>query len=168
MPRTMALLAVAVGAQAGADANGRQLTELLATVDSPGAGYAELRFFTANLATNNLGGMCGPGSGADAPSLESNPCEGQMEELRYANLGINSEGFAVDLKVTNLTAYLPFNAASNGIFGEFGMINILGNEPVMLEFCFVKSGYATCQHTSTAQRSRVCYIITCEAAVAQY
>ena len=78
------------------------------------------------------------------PSLCANY---ESRELRYANLGINNEGFSVDLRITNTSEYVEWNAGNTGCgdtdntgCGDFGMINIRSNEPVGLDFCFVKGG----------------------------
>lgn len=124
-----------------ASSSSRRLSELLAQVDAPGPGYAELSFFDASMTVTNLGGMCGLKA---VPSLCANY---ESRELRYANLGINNEGFSVDLRITNTSEYVEWNAGNTGCgdtdntgCGDFGMINIRSNEPVGLEFCFVKGG----------------------------
>ena len=57
--------------------------------------------------------------------------------MLFTGLGETDSGVKVDLRIRNLTEYVPFNANANRLNGEWGEINVLGNEPVDFEFCFI-------------------------------
>ena len=83
----------------------------------------------ATVGHSNLGGL-GPDFGASPTIL-------------YRSVGIANNGRAIDLVVSNLTAYEPRNTASNGITnGHFGSINLNGGQFVRLQFDIVDSEYA--------------------------
>jgi hypothetical protein len=114
-------------------------------------GVSPLTFLEATVATNNLGGMCGKRceqANYDTSTgtcgyvdTGSNACSSDdPQQLYYANLGMTDSGITVDLRVTNMTSYLPWNADASGVNGEWGNINVIGNEPVFLEFCFIDAG----------------------------
>ena len=43
----------------------------------------------------------------------------------------------IDLRITNQTEYIPFDANQNRLNGDWAEINVLGNEPTSFEFCFL-------------------------------
>jgi len=114
-----------------------------------------LSFSTATVTNVNLGGQCGmycPGPlvyditiGNCAANMIYDPslyfdavCErGDEEVMIFEGLGSTDSGHSVDLHVRNTSEYIPWNANQNGVNGDWGNINVLGNEPVTLEFCFI-------------------------------
>jgi len=139
---------------------GRRLTETGGGTSSPnpGKGVAQFNFSQANLTNNNLGGLCGlnckpagspiaynRNTGLCTFTDTSKPdtgkqCDSSAEhELYFANLGKTDSNRRVDLRVTNLTEYFPFNSNSNGRGGIWGQINIQGNHVVKFKFEFIDS-----------------------------
>ena len=117
---------------------------------------AQFNFSQANLTNNNLGGLCGlnckpagspiaynRNTGLCTFTDTSKPdtgkqCDSSAEhELYFANLGKTESNLQVDLRVTNLTEYFPFNSNSNGRGGIWGQINIQGNHVVKFKFEFI-------------------------------
>jgi hypothetical protein len=52
-------------------------------------------------------------------------------------VGTTPGGVQIDLRVENKSLYVPWNAMQNGLNGDWMEINVLGNEPVRIEGCFV-------------------------------
>mmetsp|Transcript_8955 Transcript_8955/g.16119 ORF Transcript_8955/g.16119 Transcript_8955/m.16119 type:complete len:430 (+) Transcript_8955:56-1345(+) len=87
----------------------------------------EIRMENSHLVTNNLGGA---GPDTDSP-----------KELRFTGVA-TIDGANVDLVVQSMSTYQPGVAEGNGVFGEFGRINVKEGSSVDLKFSFVdgKSG----------------------------
>ena len=114
----------------------------------PTPGVSPLTFATSQITVGNLGGMCGKKCEQANYDTSTGTCgyvdtgsyacsSDDPQQLYYANLGTTDSGTAVDLRVTNMSSYLPWNADASGVNGEWGNINVIGNEPVFLEFCFI-------------------------------
>lgn len=88
-----------------------------------------LDFTKAHLVHNNLGGR-GPRQtmtdGGNAP-----------EEIRFSNL---VQGQDVDLVITAIDGYEPYNVSRNGILGGNAQINTKSGSTVSLNFTFVDAG----------------------------
>ena len=114
---------------------------------------AQFNFEKAKLTTNNLGGLCGRNCKPAGSPIAYNrntglctftfepdtgvQCDSSEHELYFANLGETDSNRRVDLRVTNLTEYFPFNSNSNGRGGIWGQINIQGNHVVKFKFEFI-------------------------------
>ena len=91
--------------------------------DGPiGSGFT-LDFFNAELTQNNLGGA-GPDGGA--------------AEMRFGGVG-EWRGAALDLVVTAVEGYVPYNTDVNMINGKFGQVNLWADHEATLQFCFEDS-----------------------------
>ena len=65
-------------------------------------------------------------------------CEPTDEAIMLLGaVGTTPGGVQIDLKVENKSLYVPWNAMQNGLNGDWMEINVLGNEPVRFEACFV-------------------------------
>eukprot|EP00448_Togula_jolla_P024561 CAMPEP_0170592854 /NCGR_PEP_ID=MMETSP0224-20130122/13141_1 /TAXON_ID=285029 /ORGANISM="Togula jolla, Strain CCCM 725" /LENGTH=840 /DNA_ID=CAMNT_0010916777 /DNA_START=56 /DNA_END=2578 /DNA_ORIENTATION=+ len=85
------------------------------------AGMQVLDFSKSELLDNNLGGQ-GPGTGA--------------EILHYSSVAVVG-GVTVDLVVSVLGRYEANNASMNGVVGDFGRVNVLGETSTTLSFSFL-------------------------------
>ena len=69
----------------------------------------------------------------------------QPPVLLFEGLGTTSAGATVDLRVANKTEYRLWNSQGNGLAqkdgvpGEWGQLNLMGNEPSTFEFCFAEA-----------------------------
>ena len=132
---------------------------LLGTNTEHQPGIAPLDFGAANVTNSNLGGLCGQscqgtidGTGVrrfntttglctfhDIQATEgTTPCLA-AHEMYYQGVGTTLSGTQVDLRVTNVSRYLPFKATANGLSGVWGAINVLTNHPADFLFEFVDS-----------------------------
>ena len=116
---------------------------------------AQFNFEQAKLTTNNLGGLCGRNCKPAGSPIAYNrntglctftdtsepdtgkQCDSSPHELYYANLGKTDSKLQVDLRVTNLTEYFPYNSNENGKGGVWGQINVQANHPVEFLFEFI-------------------------------
>ena len=57
-------------------------------------------------------------------------------QMRLTGVGTTAQGNTLDLVITNESLYVPWNANQNGLNGDWAEVNVLGNEPVRLLFCF--------------------------------
>ena len=115
-------------------------------------GITPLTFQQSTVTESNLGGMCGitcPGvnlydisTGSCEPNYVYEPTTGTCTRdsaryLEFAGVGTTASGVQINLRVANLTEYWPWNANQNGVSGDWGNINVLGNKPCAFEFCFL-------------------------------
>ena len=98
VPAVIASAATMLAAIAAGAAPPRRLSEAT-------PGIAELSFFGATISKSNLGGY-GPDSGE--------------ENLRFEGVGQTASGFSIDLVVTALDGYEPYNTERNIVNGVFG------------------------------------------------
>ena len=104
---------------------------------------------TATVSASNLGGLCGLSCKTDQLSYNaatgacnytdtSNPkCDrGAAHEMYFQGLGTTQFGSQVDLRVTNLTEYTPWDSNQNGLSGVWGQISMLANHPSEFRFEF--------------------------------
>ena len=98
VPAVIASAATMLAAIAAGAAPPRRLSEAT-------PGIAELSFFGATISKSNLGGY-GPDSGE--------------ENLRFEGVGQTASGFSIDLVVTALDGYEPYNTERTMINGMFG------------------------------------------------
>ena len=66
---------------------------------------------------------------------ECSPDDEQM--MLLTGVGQTTSGISIDLRITNQSAYVPWNANQNGLNGDWAEINVVGNEPVRFEVCFI-------------------------------
>ena len=110
---------------------------------------------TATVSTSNLGGLCGlscktdqsnynTATGVCAYTDTSNPkCDqGAAHEMYFRGLGTTQSGSQVDLRVTNLTEYIPWDSNQNGLSGAWGQISLLANHPTEFLFEFIDTVHA--------------------------
>jgi len=83
-------------------------------------------FSMANVASSNLGNM-GPDFGAP-------------EGIRFTNIADIGDGNFVDLEIHALSTYTPYNSSQNGLYGNFGQVNLHAASDVSLEFVFMEPG----------------------------
>ena len=126
-----------------------------------GPGIAALDFEFADVTKNNLGGLCGlnchpkledgdqiqydTSTGlctftdtSERDSEEKEQCDSGLEhEVYFENLGKTDSNHRVDLRVTNLTEYFPYNSNENGKGGVWAQINVQANHPVEFLFEFI-------------------------------
>ena len=120
-------------------------------------GISPPNFATATVSNSNLGGLCGlscktdqsnydTATGACAYTDTSDPkCDrGAAHEMYFQGLGSTQSGNQVDLRVTNLTEYTPWDSNQNGLSGAWGQISILANHPSEFLFEFVDTVHARC------------------------
>lgn len=81
-----------------------------------------LAFNTKSVVESNLGGF-GPGAGA--------------ERILVADVFPRMGGREIDLEITAMTPYFPFNSSMNGMNGEFLSVNLRSGTSVDLRFKFV-------------------------------
>ena len=118
---------------------------------------------TATVSASNLGGLCGlscktdqlnynTATGACAYTDTSNPkCDrGAAHEMYFQGLGTTQSGSQVDLRVTNLTEYTPWDSNQNGLSGVWGQISMVANHPSEFLFEFFDT-VCTPATTSSAQ-----------------
>ena len=148
---------------------------------------AQFNFSQAKLTNNNLGGLCGlnckpagspiaynrnTGLCTFTDTSASNQCVSSAEhELYYKALSQaeTASGHRVDLRVTNLTEYFPYNSNSNGQNpnANWGQINIQGNHAVKFKFEFIDAVRTlACAMPPTAYRIPRCPL-ACEPATVQ-
>ena len=121
--------------------------------DHPGISPPNLA--TATVSNSNLGGLCGlsrktdqsnydTATGACAYTDTSDPkcSRGAAHEMYFQGLGTTQSGNQVDLRVTNLTEYTPWDSNQNGLSGAWGQISILANHPSEFLFEFVDTVHA--------------------------
>ena len=107
------------------------------------------------MSTSNLGGLCGlscktdqsnynTATGVCAYTDTSNPkCDqGAAHEMYFRGLGTTQSGSQVDLRVTNLTEYFPWDSNQNGLSGAWGQISLLANYPTEFLFEFIDTVHA--------------------------
>ena len=99
-------------------------------------GIAELSFVGATIANSNLGGY-GPDTSGE-------------QDLRFEGVGQTTSGFSIDLVVTAIDGYEPWNTDSTMINGQFGQINLRGERESTLQFCFEEMGSAGARVTLDA------------------
>ena len=140
----------------------RQLTETGGGIQPDlGPGFTEFDFQNANKVRNNLGGLCGLNchpkledgdqiqydrstglctftDTSKRDSEEKEQCDSGLEhEVYFENLGKTDSNHRVDLRVTNLTEYFPYNSNENGKGGVWAQINVQANHPVEFLFEFI-------------------------------
>ena len=107
------------------------------------------------MSTSNLGGLCGLSCKTDQSNYDtatgvcaytdtSNPkCDqGAAHEMYFRGLGTTQSGSQVDLRVTNLTEYIPWDSNQNGLSGAWGQISLLANHPTEFLFEFIDTVHA--------------------------
>ena len=107
------------------------------------------------MSTSNLGGLCGlscktdqstynTATGACAYTGTSKPkCDrGAAHEMYFQGLGTTQSGSQVDLRVTNLTEYSPWDSNQNGLSSVWGQISMLANHPSEFLFEFFDTVHA--------------------------
>ena len=128
-----------------------------------GPGIAALDFEFADVTKNNLGGLCGLNCHPkleDGDQIQYDTSTGlctftdtskrDSEEKEQCNPGavhevyFDSLGNGVNLRVTNLTEYFPFNSNSNFPSNVWGQINIQGNHAVEFLFEFIDTVRTPC------------------------
>ena len=57
--------------------------------------------------------------------------------MLLTGVGQITSGISIDLRITNQSAYVPWSANQNGLNGDWAEINVVGNEPVRFEVCFI-------------------------------
>ena len=74
-----------------------------------------------------------PAASGDATCSRDSP-----RWLQFDAVGLTPDGSTqLNLRVINQTDYVPWNANQNGVNGEWGNINVLGNGGGTFEFCFL-------------------------------
>lgn len=80
----------------------------------------------ASVIHSNLGGL-GPDFGAPP-------------NLLFKHVALVENDQMLDLKIENLTEYIPANTANNGLNGEFAQLNIRGGSSTKFRFTFLEHG----------------------------
>jgi len=83
-------------------------------------------FDLATVSYSNLGGQ--------GPDFNS------PQALHFSNIAAIMNDQIVDLKITNLTEYIPTNTSNNGLNGQFAQLNIAGGSNTRFRFQFLKQG----------------------------
>ena len=105
------------------------------------------------MANSNLGGLCGHSCIGKIGDTDENrystatglctyepvaltaPCG--ASDMYYTGVATTQAGVQVDLRVNNASEYLPFQHDANGLSGQWGAIQVLGNTAPDFLFEFV-------------------------------
>ena len=130
------------------------------TVHQPG--IAPLDFVLATVANSNLGGLCGHDCSGKLNGTDTNqystttglctyepialtaPCG--ASDMYYTGLVTTQSGTQVDLRVTNASGYLPLKHSANGLSGQWGAVQVLGNTETDFLFEFVDNVRTSLTH----------------------